>query len=298
MPIPFICPHCQSETLVDDEFAGLSGPCFSCQKTVLIPSPTQAGIDAPKLKKRFSWFGLYFALILGAALLGGIAFVSIGLLLSSKGNNAVGNLAQRTKCGSHLKKIHNALELYRDQHGSYPPAFTTDAKGTPLLSWRVLILPQLGHPDLYDRFNHEEAWDGPMNNWLVQQPPEVYACPSAFNAFPGETHYLGIVDSGTLFARDAARYEEITDGPEQTIAVAEVRGMNIAWTEPNDLDFTQLQRSGEKGLMSDHPDGSHLLMADGTVLFLSDSVATDYLHAMATINGGEDVPIEVLVGQN
>ena len=37
MAIEFTCPHCQVKTLVEEEFAGQSGPCYSCGKTVVVP---------------------------------------------------------------------------------------------------------------------------------------------------------------------------------------------------------------------------------------------------------------------
>ena len=37
MPIPFACPYCQEQTLVEDEFAGQSGPCAKCGKSITVP---------------------------------------------------------------------------------------------------------------------------------------------------------------------------------------------------------------------------------------------------------------------
>jgi len=43
MPIQFRCPHCGLETNVADEYAGQSGPCSGCGKTVTVP-PLAGGI--------------------------------------------------------------------------------------------------------------------------------------------------------------------------------------------------------------------------------------------------------------
>ncbi|MBN2294757.1 MAG: hypothetical protein JXM70_20175 [Pirellulales bacterium] len=37
MPIDFTCPHCGTRTNVADEYAGMSGPCATCGKTIKIP---------------------------------------------------------------------------------------------------------------------------------------------------------------------------------------------------------------------------------------------------------------------
>ena len=37
MPVPFACPHCGEQTLVDEQFAGRSGPCIGCGKLIVVP---------------------------------------------------------------------------------------------------------------------------------------------------------------------------------------------------------------------------------------------------------------------
>ena len=57
-----------------------------------------------------------------------------------------------------------------------------DSGGVRLLSWRVLLLPYLGHGDLYRRFHLDEPWDSPHNKMLLPEMPEVYAPPEATDA--------------------------------------------------------------------------------------------------------------------
>jgi len=49
--------------------------------------------------------------------------------------------ARRMQCTCHLKGLGLAFHTYHDAYGSFPPAYTVDADGRPLHSWRVLILP-------------------------------------------------------------------------------------------------------------------------------------------------------------
>jgi len=37
MYIPFTCPHCGSFTEVETQFAGQTGPCYSCGKPITVP---------------------------------------------------------------------------------------------------------------------------------------------------------------------------------------------------------------------------------------------------------------------
>jgi len=39
MPIPFTCPYCGNQTLVDDQYVGQTGPCARCGKTVTVLLP-------------------------------------------------------------------------------------------------------------------------------------------------------------------------------------------------------------------------------------------------------------------
>src|SRR4051794_10185895 len=78
---------------------------------------------------------------------------------------------------ANLKAIGLALYSYHDRCGSFPPAYFTDAKGTPIHSWRTLILPDLGEQALYDAYNFAQPWDGPDNRRLADQTPLRYRDP-------------------------------------------------------------------------------------------------------------------------
>ncbi len=42
MPFSYRCPHCGHESFISEQYAGQSGPCVACGRTVTIPLP-----DAP-----------------------------------------------------------------------------------------------------------------------------------------------------------------------------------------------------------------------------------------------------------
>jgi hypothetical protein len=49
MPINFICPHCGRTSMVADEYAGQSGPCAGCGKTITVPRQNPFGYAPPDL---------------------------------------------------------------------------------------------------------------------------------------------------------------------------------------------------------------------------------------------------------
>src|SRR5260221_11228270 len=67
--------------------------------------------------------------------------------------------SRRTQCLNNVHNITLALINYHSAHGSFPPAFITDANGRPMNSWRLLILPYLDHNDLYAAVTFDEPSD-------------------------------------------------------------------------------------------------------------------------------------------
>ncbi len=125
---------------------------------------------------------------------------------------------------------------YHETYGSFPPAYVADATGKPMHSWRVLILPFLEQSTLYQSYSMAEPWDGPNNRKLLAQRPNIYACPSRLGG-PTLTSYVAIVGPKTAFpGSKTTKLGDIHDGPSGTILIAEVSNVDIAWTEPRDLD--------------------------------------------------------------
>lgn len=45
--VRFVCPHCQTETVVAAEFIGRSGPCRWCRRTITVPPKGPTGQHGP-----------------------------------------------------------------------------------------------------------------------------------------------------------------------------------------------------------------------------------------------------------
>jgi len=127
---------------------------------------------------------------------------------------------------------------------SFPRVANYASDGTPLLSWRVHLLPFLGMEDLYRQFNLDEPWDSPNNLPLVSQMPEVYASPHFSSAT--ETSFLAMTGTGTMFPEfhslSAERYnnDDIPDGRHSTLMFVEADAdRKVIWTKPGDLVFNR-----------------------------------------------------------
>jgi prepilin-type processing-associated H-X9-DG protein len=102
------------------------------------------------------------------------------------------------------------------------------------------------------------------------------------------------VGDSTAWPFDVGRpATEFTDGLSNTIFVVETTGRAIAWTEPRDLDFDQLDFDingpTDYGMASARKEGANALMADGAVRFFSTGIMPATLRALLTPDGGEPI---------
>ena len=141
MPIPFHCPHCGTYTEVEDQYAGTSGPCATCGKTITVPTAVQpAAATAGQGGTAAAAAGISIvaiAAIAGSVLLAGVCVISILIALLLPAVQAAREAARRTQCKNNLHQIGIALQNYRSEHGTFPPAYIADEDGKPMHSWRV-----------------------------------------------------------------------------------------------------------------------------------------------------------------
>jgi hypothetical protein len=241
-------------------------------------------------------------------LLLGVAFGACLLYLSL---SPMRRSALDRDCKANLHAIGLALRSYHADYGCFPPAYTVDASGRPMHSWRALIIPYAGYRALAGSYHLDEPWDGPNNSRLADQMPPLYACP----AHAGNSHSSYAVVVGPETAFPEAGHTTITqiedgDSAEQTMVVTEVGGTGIPWLEPRDLRMfapskadwrhqlieyghalsTDLSRQGLAS-RDQHPQGPNFLSAAGQVASLRTRDGR-LLHAMFTIDGGDPYCIE------
>jgi Protein of unknown function (DUF1559) len=209
------------------------------------------------------------------------------------------DIAQRSKCSNNLNQIAIAIQNYESAYKQLPPAYTVDAEGKRLHSWRTLILPFVGEQTLYRRIDLSKPWDDPANAFLQEVDISVYRCPSSKIA-PGMTTYQAMEDSRNAFPGTAPqKIDNITDGLSNTILLFESDGAEaVHWAEPKDqsmasfLSASQLQakvNNSSLPVKPSHRSGRNVVMVDGSTQFVPNGTKQEVLEGLATCYGGESV---------
>ena len=237
---------------------------------------------APGLEKKRKRLSL-----LDIVVLIGIVAVLVALLYPSTRSAPSGG--RRTQCRNNLKMIALALHFYHDVYAAFPPAYTVDENGQRLHSWRTLILPWMEQDELYKKIDLSKPWDHPTNAEAFKTTPQTFRCPSS-ELPQGFTTYLAVVGENACFHPTKPRaISEITDGTSNTLMVIEVPlKQAVHWMSPHDADEQMvLNISPTKKLA--HIGGVQAALADGSVRFLSETLAPETRRAVISINGKEVV---------
>lgn len=161
---------------------------------------------------------------------------------------------RRSDCAERLQRIALALLLYEREHGTLPPAHTTDASGKPLHSWRTLLLPYLGQGELYAKLRLDEPWDSPHNREFNTTIVDAYRCPNA-DLPPGLTNYSVVVGEKTAFGPGLGRTLS-SFGPRLLLVVE--RKQPVMWMDPrSDLTVTEATREYSQHIAGGFEDCPH-----------------------------------------
>lgn len=190
-----------------------------------------------------------------------------------------------------LPRIGQALQKQHSQMQKFLSITQTDPNSR-LLSWRVHLLPYLGHDDLYRQFHLQESWDSPHNLTLVEQMPEVFE----LQAPAGHTRFAVTYGDQLLFAPNGtASLSQISDNPATTAAVFYVAPQRaVIWTEPEWFLINQDQPRKTLGLAVEDP--VTMLFANGDVTTLPPQAHPAKLYALATARGGEAIDLPTWFG--
>ncbi|MDZ4821570.1 MAG: DUF1559 domain-containing protein, partial [Planctomycetota bacterium] len=148
-------------------------------------------------------------------------------------------------CQDYIGQIALALENYKDVHGSYPPAYTVDANGKRMHSWRVLILPYLEEERLYRTIRLDEPWDSPANQKVGYPTMQNYCCP--FNSPSENTTVFAVHNNGKL--------GDCVQGGEEFLII-EVPDRPVNWMSPyGDVECSELPEMRKRIKSMGHPGG-------------------------------------------
>ena len=232
-----------------------------------------------------------------------------GLLLPAV--QASRRAARRIQCQNNLRQIGLGLSAHHTAYGSFPPGGiewrprgnTTNRQ----LAWSALLLPFIEEQTLADSLDLETPFDSSENALGAAQIVSVYVCPASQRGARlvhgrGPCDYGGIYGErimspnnppkGVMLYDERISLRDVTDGAAKTLIVGEdsrfddgqwINGRNIfdqAFAINAAPDF-------ENDIRSEHGAGANVVLCDGSVHFLADTMDTTVLAALCTRAGGE-----------
>jgi prepilin-type processing-associated H-X9-DG protein len=220
----------------------------------------------------------------------GIIGLIVALLLPAR--RTAREPARRAQCSNQLKNIALGLHNYQDVYGCLPPAYTVDAAGKRLHSWRTLILPYMEQKALYEKIDLSKPWNDPVNREAFETPVSGYHCPSMVDS-PTHTPYFAIVGVNSCFPpTEPRKLADITDDHSQTLMVVEVGSeLAVPWMSPTDVSEQEIVSftATQERL---HPGGMQTAYVDGHVQFLSNKTSAATIRALVSVAGHDEADIE------
>ena len=263
-------------------------------------NPYQSPRGNSRLKERRRWRPSVVEIIVIIAVVCIVAW----LLLPAFQQTRV--YSPRTSCWNNLKQIGFALHNYHDDYGAFPPSFVAGPDGQPAHSWRILLLPYLDQQALYDRYDFSEPWDSAGNIQLQDSMPTVYRCRSFLAGIKTGSlqhqhlsrlsSYVAVVaQDGVFCGDDSVSLQDISDGPEDTLMVAETHQHAVHWMSPVDVTPGQLLtdvRVSAFDSKANHRGCINAGYADGSCRAIPSDADETKLRELITISGGEDTDRE------
>jgi prepilin-type processing-associated H-X9-DG protein len=194
----------------------------------------------------------------------------------------------RAQCVNNLKQIGLALHNYNQEHNSLPPAYTVDAKGRPLHSWRTLILPYLDEARVYRSIDLTKPWNDPANAKARETAVAIFHCPKSAGPANTTTYLAATAPNGCFMPTEPRSLADITDAHESTMMVIEGSEESaVPWMAPFDASESSIMGLGPAGQLH-HPGGTQACFVDGSVRFLKATISADVLRALISISGNDD----------
>jgi type II secretory pathway pseudopilin PulG len=227
-------------------------------------------------------------LLIVFGVLGAFGLLCIGVLaaLLLPAIGAARDAARKASCTNNIRQIAIALAQYESTYKCYPPAYTLDASGNRLHSWRALILPFLDEPALYESIDFSKPWNDPVNSHLLTSDVPIFRCPHMPQA--GTSNYVVLEGPDcALKGGDTTTIAEIVDGLANTVMLVEVSNdAAVAWAEPKDMSVETFLN---QPLRSNHSGGAHVATCDVSVKLASEQMDSRVKQAISTRSGNESI---------
>ncbi|MBL4884569.1 MAG: DUF1559 domain-containing protein [Planctomycetaceae bacterium] len=217
-----------------------------------------------------------------------------------------------------LKLLAQQIDVYQQQNGQFPPAYWTPQGNSATaeverFSWLAGLDSALKeNGSLLPQWNL--AWRDPLNDRFVRRRRTELLNPAirlqaSSDRYPA-SHIVGIAGvghdaphlpvsnprAGIFGWNRSTRVEDVTDGLSNTMLAAGVTGKLSSWADGAASIRPLVQEpyvNGPDGFGSGQSDGMHVLMADGSVRFLSKKTEPTIIRRMAAI--ADSLPLDASV---
>lgn len=250
-------------------------------------SPYADSPQQPQPQPQQSNVGKILLIVFGVLFL--LALLCAGVLaaLLIPAVSAARTAAQRMEKQNAMKQIGLAMHNYHSAMQGLPPAYTVDADGQPLFSWRVALLPYMEHRDIWDQWDSNAAYNVPPNNALMGTTPAAFQLgkPDGSVETPGRTGVVAIRAENGLFPSDeSVRFRDCVDGLSNTVAFVYLPAYEVPWGAPEDITpdacYSRLQNvTGE--------DPALFVFGDGAVRAVTSPPSRETFDALISRDGGE-----------
>ncbi len=183
---------------------------------------------------------------------------------------------------NNIRQLALAMLNFESAYQRFPSAVLVSPAGKKY-SWRIAILPFVGHNDIYDAYRMDEEWNSEHNAKVTASVPPVFRHPNSKSKT--NTSYFAVVGNETMFppGGNGMSFGQVTDGSPNTILLVEAK-KDIHWAEPRDLAFDP----GMQRELGGYSDGEFVaVLTDGSCHRLSNNLGNRIFKAMVTRAGGE-----------
>ena len=212
--------------------------------------------------------------------------MTVIVVLISMALPAIHSARQRSRvvqCTSRMRQVGVALQHHQTDHQALP------RDGFNGYGYCVYLLPYMEQSNMYGQLDPEKTKRSNASTsqkalWVTPLPG--FLCPNFDREQTldstgfGRSNFLG---NGELLLK-GMDLANVFDG-ESSTAIAWETVDDQSWNEPG----TAVLSSSSSKFSSRHPSGSNVLMCDGAVKFLNDTVDSKIVTAIGTPNGREPV---------
>lgn len=222
--------------------------------------------------------------------------IAVGTALLIPAVRQAREAARQMQASNNFKQCVLAALNFESAMEHYPTAYSVDADGKPLHSWRVHILPYLGEMELHEKIRLDEPWDSEWNRQFHDQCPQVYRSVRD----PGDPRaVIGVVvGEGCIFEpvtkpdQKGCALEEVLDGLSNTVLFVPCEP--VCWMDPTaNVPF---EKAREKEIPAEFSGGFHAAMADGCVyIFRPELLDTDGWRSLLLRDDGEVITPDIMI---